>query len=373
MRSFDAVIIGGGPAGSSCAWKLRRSGAQVALVDAKAFPRDKICAGWITPQVVAELELDLSDYAAEGRTLQPIRGFRVGVVGQGEVDATYDKVVSYGIRRCEFDTYLLRRCGAETILGRPARAFAREGESWNIDGEIAAPILVGAGGHFCPVAQKLGARLGQGEPIVAAQEAEIPLSAEEERECHVDAELPEIFFTEDLKGYGWVFRKGGYVNIGLGRQDSHRLGDHVDEFVAFLRRRGKIGERIAGKMRGHPYLLYGSAPRPLTGDGVMLIGDAAGLAYPRSGEGIRPAIESGLMAAETILAAGGRGDRDRLAPYERRIVARFGERSPGKTLLDHIPESALQAVAKMLLSSRTFARKVVMDRWFFHVQQAPLS
>lgn len=373
MTDPQVIIVGGGPAGSSCAWKLRRAGWDIAVRDRHVFPRDKVCAGWITPQVVEELNLDLEAYAAEGRTVQPIRGFRIGIIGRGEVDATYDRVVSYGIRRCEFDEYLLRRSGAELVLGRPLRSLERRDGEWIVDGEMRAPMLVGAGGHFCPVAQRMGAKLGQGEPIVAAQEAEIPLPAEDARDCGVRAEVPEIYFTPDLKGYGWVFRKGSYVNVGLGRQDSRRIGEHVAEFLRFLRERGKISAALAGKMRGHPYLLYGQAPRPLVGDGVVLVGDAAGLAYPRSGEGIRPAIESGFLAAETILAAGGHFDADGLRPYAEKVVARFGPRQPQAGLLDLLPDWSVQAAARLLMSSRTFARRVVMDRWFFHVDQAPLS
>src|SRR5512145_2993265 len=107
MRSTDALIIGGGPAGSSCAWALRRRGFDVVVWDRKTFPRDKICAGWITPQVAASLELDLAAYAATGRTCQPIRGFQVSRQGDREARVRYPDVVSYGIRRCEFDDYLL--------------------------------------------------------------------------------------------------------------------------------------------------------------------------------------------------------------------------------------------------------------------------
>ena len=77
MISCDILIIGGGPAGSACAWKLRESGLDVMILDKKQFPRDKICAGWITPAVVDELRLDLEDYR-RGRVLEPITGFCVG-------------------------------------------------------------------------------------------------------------------------------------------------------------------------------------------------------------------------------------------------------------------------------------------------------
>ena len=173
-------------------------------------------------------------------------------------------------------------------------------------------MLVGAGGHFCPVAQRLGAGSAHGEPVVAAQEMEFALTPRQRVACRVEPDLPEIFFTRDLKGYGWVFRKGDYINIGLGRQDTQQLAAHVARRSSpSWQQRGKIPPALAGKLHGHPYLLYGQAPRPLVGDAALLVGDAAGLAYPKSGEGIRPAVESGLLAAQTILAADGRYTRDR--------------------------------------------------------------
>ena len=80
MQHCDVLIVGGGPAGSSCAWMLHRAGLDVVVLDRAVFPRDKVCAGWITPPVVAALHLDLDDYR-RGRTLQPITGFRTGVIG----------------------------------------------------------------------------------------------------------------------------------------------------------------------------------------------------------------------------------------------------------------------------------------------------
>ena len=81
MVTCDVVIVGGGPAGSACAWKLRQAGLDVVVIDSANFPRDKVCAGWITPQVIDDLRLDVDDYRA-GRTFQPITGFRVGLIGR---------------------------------------------------------------------------------------------------------------------------------------------------------------------------------------------------------------------------------------------------------------------------------------------------
>ena len=97
MMTCDALIVGGGPAGSTCAWQLRQAGLDVIVADAAAFPRDKLCAGWITPQVMTALGLDAEAYA-RGRTFQPITGFRVGLVdGHDETRVAYDSPASFGV------------------------------------------------------------------------------------------------------------------------------------------------------------------------------------------------------------------------------------------------------------------------------------
>src|SRR2546425_2074334 len=335
MRRCDAVVVGGGPAGSSCAWALRRAGADVVVIDRAAFPRDKVCAGWVTPAVVAALELDAEDYR-RGRTFQPITGFRTGRIGEGEkdVETRYPRPVSFGIRRCEFDHYLLCRSGAEVRPGTALGGLRREGERWVVSDEIEAPVVVGAGGHFCPVARHLGGG-GGGEPIVAAQEFEVPL--EEGADCLVRPEAPELYFAPDLKGYGWCFRKQGVVNVGYGRFGSERLAAHVAGFLDFLRRRGRLPASVTGRLKGHAYLIYRTAPRPLVGDGVLLVGDAAGPAYAPSGEGIRPAGGAGLLAARVLLGARGRYGREDLAPYHPQIEARPGPRDATPGLARLVP------------------------------------
>lgn len=378
MDSCEVLIVGGGPAGSSCARQLREAGIDTIILDKATFPRDKVCGGWITPAVVEELGIDLAEYA-RGRVLQAITGFRTGRMGDAEVETKYGRSVSYGVRRFEFDDYLLQRSGARLILGKPLTSVERSGDGWIVNGEAAnkeirARLLVGAGGHFCPVARYLGASARK-EEAVAAQEIEFEMNAEQREACAIRGDFPELYFCADLKGYGWCFRKGDFLNIGLGRLDAHSLPGHVSEFVRGLKESGKIGFDLPAAMRGHAYLIFRETKRQVVGDGVLLIGDAAGLAYSQSGEGIRPAVESGLLAAKAIIAAGGEYTRERLEGYRGMLGARFGEaRADWSTRIGRkLPPRVMQSVAKALLETRWFSRRVVLDQWFLHTDEPALD
>lgn len=373
MQSCDVLIVGGGPAGSSLAWGLRDSGLNIMLMDKQTFPRNKTCAGWITPTVAKTLQLDIDQYAQE-HTIQPVRGFRIGLIDSDAVDIHYgDTPASYGIRRCEFDHYLLKRCGADLRLGEIFRDIQRKDGTWIVNNNIQARLVVGAGGHFCPVARYLGAKLGQTETAVTAQETEFKLSANQIAGCNIDPELPELYFCPDLKGYGWILRKGDYLNIGLGREAQHRLSEHVDHFCKFLQERKKINFDLTEKFNGHAYLLYQHSTRPGHADGILLIGDAAGLAYTQSGEGIRPAIESGLLASEIIRKANGHYGISNLAPYTDAITKRFGERKQENQFFPKLSNKIKQVIGQRLLKSPWFARNVVIDRWFLHSDLPPLT
>jgi flavin-dependent dehydrogenase len=377
MESCDVIIAGGGPAGSACAWKLRQQGVDVVVVDRAAFPRDKVCAGWITPQVVTDLRIDVDDYG-QGRTIQAITGFRTGIIGrEKEIETVYDRIVSFGIRRCEFDDYLLARSGARLKVGVPVSSIRRENSRWIVNGELQAPILVGAGGHFCPVAKWLnppnGSRRHDSGKLVAAQETEFEVGQEEARSFTTPPERPQLYFCPDLKGYGWCFRKAEHLNIGFGRLGPSALPKACADFVSFLQRKGIVPSGTSLRWRGHAYLLHPSPRRHMVDDGVLLVGDSAGLAYPQSGEGIRPAVESGLLAAETIVDAGGRSERDWLKPYEKRLDERFGEGSVARTLSRLAELAVPKSLAASALEIPGFVRHVVLDRWFLHAADPPLA
>ncbi len=367
MDACDAVIVGGGPAGSSCAWGLRNSGLRVVMLERQKFPRDKVCGGWITPQVLDELELDAAEYARQN-TLQPICGFRTGLIGDSPIETRYDTPVSYGIRRSEFDRYLVERSGVPLRDGEALTALEREdGGGWIVNGELRTRIVIGAGGHFCPVARSVKAGFGS-ESVIAAQEIEFLMDPGQRSRCRVEPEIPELYFCRDMKGYGWCFRKGDYLNLGLGRLDRSGLSAHVAAFLETLREAGRIPANITGEAAGHAYLLYGMSDRPLSGEAYLLVGDAAGLAFPLSGEGILPAILSGLLAARTILEARGRYTAAELSRYGTLLRERLGGagRSGFERFLGFLPLGIKALLWRRLLASHRQTRRLLLERWFLH-------
>jgi len=397
-QRVDVVIVGAGPAGAVCADHLAQAGVDVLLLDRADFPRDKPCAGWITPEVFRLLSLTPEQLRVEAGArgqpveagppvVQPFRAFRVGMIG-GRADRAvlvdYAQPISHGIRRAEFDHFLLgraRRAGARMETGATVRQIERDAEGWLIDGHWHGRLLIGAGGHFCPVARWMQANADTSHPSESAlptarssptkpkscpfvcQEVELPLPADAASTCPVDPETPELYFCRDLLGYAWCIRKGNWLNIGLGREDRSALPRRVEQFVHWLREQKRLpsGIELPERWPGHAYFAYDSAPRPLAGERLLLVGDAAGLAEGKTGEGIAPAIRSGLFAARTIVAAKGEYGPALATAYERAIVEQFGargRRSSGKA------SRWRAALGRLLLRNPTFVRRVVCDRWF---------
>jgi len=376
MERCDVLIVGGGPAGATCAGRLRAGGLEVLVVDKAQFPRPKLCAGWVTPGIFRQLGVTPDEYR-QGRTLQPMTGFRVGWIGGPSLVVSSPQPVSYGIRRTEFDDYLLRRSGARLCLGEPVRAIHPAEDGWIVNDRLAARMLVAAGGHFCPVARLVHGPQERGGPLVLSQEVEFELDPARQADCPVLPEVPEIYFCADLLGYGWCIRKGNYLNVGLGRATFKRvpgpgLPEHLARFLDALRRQGRLRWALPERFAGHAYLLYEQSSRPLVADRLVWIGDAAGLAYAESGEGIRPAIESGLLAAEAILAARGDYRRERLDSYRRRVEGRLGPRRV-RPPAEGPPTWVRRRIARWLLGRRWFVRHVLLDRWFLHAGQPPLE
>jgi menaquinone-9 beta-reductase len=292
MEKFDVIIVGGGPAGASCAWRLRRHNIDCLILDRAPFPREKLCAGWITPDVLADLGMRPEDYP---HGLRKLRSMRVRIRRVPIHVPTHQ----YSIRRYEFDHWLLLRSGApvETHFVREIRSSKSE---FVIDGRYSARYLVGAGGTGCPVYRTFFKESG-----LRDQQCLIVTQEEEFEYDYSDPNCYLWFMENKLSGYAWYVPKAnGYINIGIGgkatslRRNHDSIKRHWDILITRLeKKRMVVGHTWNPK--GHSYYLRNGGGTLRRGN-AFLIGDAAGLATVDMGEGIGPAIRSGIHAADAI-------------------------------------------------------------------------
>lgn len=292
MQVADAIVVGGGPAGSTCAWKLKEAGLDVVVLDRARFPRLKLCAGWVTPEAIADLELDPRDYPLSFMTFEELQLHWKALTARL-------KSRQHSIRRYEFDDFLLRRSGARVVLHR-VRDIERDGPDYLIDGEFRCKYLVGAGGTRCPVYRTQFHDRNPRSSILqtATYEQEFAYDWQDPR-CHL------WFFDDGLPGYAWYVPKAnGHVNVGLGGMAERlkRRGTNVrqywSKFVERLKKRGVVRyERY--EPAGYSYYLRGNVDVVRDGN-AYIVGDAVGLATRDMCEGIGPAIRSGILAARSI-------------------------------------------------------------------------
>jgi menaquinone-9 beta-reductase len=293
MQKVDVLIVGGGPAGSACAWRLRQNHVDCLVLDGQTFPRFKPCAGWITPEVVRDIGFNPAEYPFSFTTF---KSFLVSVYGVKFKLGTHQ----HAIRRVEFDDWLLRRANVPVIT-HTVKSIAREDGGYLVDGEFYGKYLVGAGGTNCPVYRGL---FKQASPhpkdaLIVAQEEEFAYAYTDPR-CYL------WFFDNHLPGYAWYVPKAnGYVNVGVGGSETSlkargdSLKHHWNLLVEKLNKLGLVCDHEY-RPSGHSYYLR-QERGDLRRDNAFLTGDAAGLATRDMGEGISPAIHSGLLAADAIL------------------------------------------------------------------------
>ncbi len=315
--SYDAIVAGAGPAGSTAARHLARSGARVLLLDKAAFPRDKPCGGGVTFRADAACDLDLSSV-----TEREIYGVRISAAMGPRFDRTSPRLLARMTQRSKLDLFLAEAAvaaGAELRDGAAVTSVEIDGAKARVrsGGDVyETPIYIGTDGVNGVSAGALG--------LAPAGEHAVALEANYPADAEVVARW-ERFIALDLGGipggYAWVFPKGDHLNIGVGGWKSvgPTLRRELARFCAYY---GFDAAKLYGH-RGYQLPLRRDDQDIVRGP-AMLAGDAAALVDPLSGEGIWAAFVSGRLAAREAqrLLAGEVAD---LRGYQRALAAEMQE------------------------------------------------
>ena len=343
----DAIVVGAGPAGSAVANTLARGGRDVVLVDAQAFPRDKVCGDGLIPdahRALAKLGC-LDAVMAEAQPATTLgcvapHGGRVDVPGRLAVlprkrldEIVCASAVAAGARMFAPARFVAPLREGDDGAGRVVGARLMDGERVR---EVRAPWLVLASGAQ-PQATIAAQMCQRRTPSAIALRGYVENAAMTSRITSLEV----VWHRKLMPGYGWIFPcRNGVFNIGVGlaqRLDGRRVTRHVnlrDVFAAFKSIYAPARELIDGGrwLEGPEHALKGAPLRfSLTGarfeaPGVLVTGEAAGSTYSFTGEGIGKAMETGIHAAEAILgrpAADIDADRDAVvrADYAARMLA----------------------------------------------------
>lgn len=343
LTSCDVLVVGAGPAGSACAQWLARHGLKVQLVDQHDFPRDKVCGDGLIPDAHHALQR-LGVHAEVMAVAQPVahvgcigpRGGRVDVPGQLAVlpRRQLDDILKRAAERAgahfsapwRFESPLLQGDGdAATVVGVRLKSAAH-GEcdvhaKWVVLATGAVPkALMAAGLSTRHTPSGVALRGYVHHPGLVGQ---------------VKA-LEVVWHRQLRKGYGWIFPcRDGVFNIGVGLAHSH--GKQVagratmedvnlrDMLAAFGRIHAPAGAllkdgQVVGDFKGAPLRCSLEGAR-FSRPGLLATGEAAGSTYAFTGEGIGKAMETGLLAAEALLAAGSEPEAATRARYEASLLA----------------------------------------------------
>jgi geranylgeranyl reductase family protein len=294
VQHVDVLVAGAGPAGSATAIRLARAGATVLLADRARFPRDKPCGGGLTGRALKQAPCDVTPVVEH-----VVDTFELRLHFGHSFRRTSEEPLILMTQRRRLDAYLVEQAAA-------AGADVRDGSRVEIveigDGEVrarvggddvTARVLVGADGTNGIVAKAAG--LGDGIVRGVALEGNVPWSLLD-RERYAGTAVVEVGAPGG--GYGWLFPKGDHANLGVGgwAGEGPRLRDHL----ADLARAHGVDPDALTDVRGHrlPMRRLGGSS-PARGN-VLLVGDAAGLVDPLSGDGMYEAFTSARLAAEAI-------------------------------------------------------------------------
>jgi geranylgeranyl reductase family protein len=316
-QSHDVIVVGAGPAGATLAYELAKRGIGVLVLEKEKLPRYKCCAGGVTSKAAKLLNFDISE-VVEDVIYEANFTFNLGSSYLGQ----HSQPLIYTVMRDAFDYFLVQKAqqlGTVLMDGQKVTQVQVSGDWVEIsiaDNIFRSRLVVGADGAYSVVARELG--MGRSMEYATGIESEIVVPEEELAKWKSRAQI-------DLGcipgGYAWVFPKRNHLSVGVGclASKARDLHAHHQKFLNSL----NIGSYTIARSSSHliPTCTKGSL---VWQDKALLLGDAAGLTDPLTGEGIYNAIQSAQLAAPVIensLLRGKVGLQGYQEVVERKIIS----------------------------------------------------
>ncbi len=345
MTSCDVVIVGAGPAGALLGYLLASRGIDAVILEKRALPRYKLCGGGLTERAVRLIPFPIDGLAEDAARTAHI-GVDYRTVHKESLDGTTIKMVM----RDRFDAFLCRQAsdaGARIRSGESFRSFSGSTcLSISTDtGNIRTRILAGADGVNSRTAKALGLQIKAKRMAAVQGEVYPPASLMLDRfkgQVHFD-------FGVVPRGYGWVFPKSDHLSVGV-LTTAGRIQNLNGWFRRYLSGKGLADTCRIDHFRGHPIPHSPKKESVFANRRGLVIGDAAGVTDPITGEGIYHAFKGAWLAAGAITAALATGDRKELLHYNRDFK---------REILDEL--SVIHRIAPI------FYRCPRLIKWFFAV------
>jgi geranylgeranyl reductase family protein len=342
---YDVVVVGAGPAGSSTSYHLAERDVRVLLIDQATFPREKVCGDGVAPRAVRTLYKMGLQEQLDGR-FNKFHGFRFAGAGKAVVENRIPPTPrfpdhGYIIRRVDLDKILLdhaRSSGAQvwegcTVTGplvERGRVVGLKALREGNEVEIEAKVVVGADGSRSTVGRAMG--------LMVEDPHYIGVSIRQYFEGVEDiGDYLEVYPEKEISpGSGWVFpvSRDGVANVGVGAMLFHIRRDGIN-LRRFFQTLTTETTHVAPKLKNASPIspLKGALLRVGLGGskvecpGMILVGDAASMTNPVSGEGITYALETGEMAAEHILDSRMNGNGFHIDPardsFRQKLIDRY--------------------------------------------------